>query len=396
VNALAASEPSAPRLLSGVRADRRPVSLAEHRRRYGDLDVDTRTIVDVVERAGLRGRGGAGFPTALKLRAVRASGGRAVVVANGAEGEPVAAKDKMLLACVPHLVLDGAVVAARAVRAREAFIAVTASLLPIVERAIAERNDGRIQLLAVAVPDTFVAGEETALVRYLNGGPALPTFTPTRPFERGVRGLPTLVQNVETLASLALIARYGADAGTILVTLSGAVRRPGVCEIPVGYPVATLLAGAGGVQGNPSAFLIGGYFGTWVPAAAVDDVLLADDELERHGASLGARAVVVLPEGACGVRETARIARYLADESAGQCGPCVHGLDAVASDLEQLVLRHRTVVRSRLEHRLDVIAGRGACRHPDGAVRFVASGLRVFAADVERHLAGRRCEAQRQ
>jgi NADH:ubiquinone oxidoreductase subunit F (NADH-binding) len=371
------------------------VSLAAHRRRYGELDVDTRTIVDVVERAGLRGRGGAGFPTALKLRAVRASGGRAVVVANGAEGEPVAAKDKTLLAYVPHLVLDGAVVAARAVRAREAFIAVTASLLPIVERAIAERNDGRIQLLAVAVPDTFVAGEETALVRYLNGGPALPSFTPPRPFERGVRGLPTLVQNVETLANLALIARDGDDAGTILVTLSGAVRRPGVCEIPVGYPLAALLRDAGGVQGKASAFLIGGYFGTWVSAAAVDDVLLADDELERHGASLGARAVVVLPDEVCGVRETARVARYLANESAGQCGPCIHGLDAVASDLEQLVLGHRTVDRARLERRLDVIAGRGACRHPDGAVRLVASGLRVFAADVERHLAGRGCEAKR-
>jgi NADH:ubiquinone oxidoreductase subunit F (NADH-binding) len=393
---VAAAEPSARRLLAGVRSDRRPVSLAAHRRRYGELDVDTRTIVDVVERSGLRGRGGAGFPTARKLRAVRASGGRAVVVANGAEGEPVAAKDKTLLAYVPHLVLDGAVVAARAVRAREAFIAVTASLLPIVERAIAERNDGRIQLQAVAVPDTFVAGEETALVRYLNGGPALPSFTPPRPFERGVRGLPTLVQNVETLANLALIARDGDDPGTTLVTLSGAVRRPGVCEIPVGYPLAALIRDAGGVQGKASAFLIGGYFGTWVSAAAVDDVLLADDELGRHGASLGASAVVVLPDGACGVRETARVARYLANESAGQCGPCVHGLDAVASDLEQLVLRHRTVDRARLERRLDVIAGRGACRHPDGAVRLVASGLRVFAADVERHLAGRDCEAKRQ
>ena len=405
MSALPTPEPVTPRLLAGLRRDRQPVSLAEHRRQHGELDIDTRSIVDVVDRSGLRGRGGAGFPTARKLHAVREAGGRAIVVANGAEGEPIAAKDKTLLAYAPHLVLDGAVVAARAVRAREAVVAVPPSLLPVVERAIAERDDGRIRLQAVAVPATFVAGEETAVVSFLNGGPALPTFTPPRPFERGVRGLPTLVQNVETLAHLALIARYGAgwfrsagteaQPGTTLVTLSGAVRRPGVAEIPIGYPLALLLRDAGDVRGDVSAFLIGGYFGTWVGADALDDVVLADVELERHGASLGARAIVVLPRGTCGVRETARIARYLASESAGQCGPCVHGLDAVASDLEQLVLRHRSADRRRLERRLDVIAGRGACRHPDGAVRLVASGLRVFATDVERHLTGRRCEAKR-
>jgi NADH:ubiquinone oxidoreductase subunit F (NADH-binding) len=178
------------------------------------------------------------------------------------------------------------------------------------------------------------------------------------------------------------------------VTVSGAVQSPGVCEVPIGYPLARLLADAGGVRGNAAAFLIGGYFGTWVPARAVDDVLLADTELARHGAGLGARAIAVLPEGACGVRETARIARYLAGASAGQCGPCVHGLDAVASDLEQLVQPQRGVDRARLERRLHAIAGRGACRHPDGAVRLAGSALRAFASDVERHLAGRRCEAR--
>ena len=393
MNAMAASE-SAPRLLDGVRDDRRPASLADHRRRHGDLDFDARTILDVIERSGLRGCGGGGFPTARKLQAVRASGGRAIVVANGVEGEPVSAKDKTLLAYVPHLVLDGAVVAARAVRAREAFVAVTQPLLGVVENAIAERNDGRIQLQAVAVPETFVSGEETALIHYLNGGPALPTLTPPRPFQRGVRGLPTLVQNVETLARLALVARHGSSPDTTLFTVSGAVRRPGVCEQPAGSALAKLLADAGGIRGRASAFLVGGYFGTWLPAAVLDDLSLTDAALEPYGATLGARAIAVLPEGACGVRETARIARYLADESAGQCGPCVHGLAAVASDLEALVARGRTVDRGRLEQRLRVIARRGACRHPDGAIHLVESALRVFASDVEQHLAGRRCEAK--
>jgi NADH:ubiquinone oxidoreductase subunit F (NADH-binding) len=405
MSAAAVEETTSRRLLAGVRRDGRAVTLAEHRRAYGTLEVDTRTILETIQASGLRGRGGGGFPTALKMNAVRDSGGRAIVVANGCEGEPVSGKDKTLLAYVPHLVLDGAVVAARAVRARDAIVAVPQFLHGVVERAIAERNDGRISLQAVAVPDTFVAGEETALVQFLNGGPALPTFTPPRPFERGVRGLPTLVQNVETLAHLALIARYGPrwfrsvgtaeEPGSTLVTLSGAVQHAGVYEIPLGRSLASLLEAAGGLRGEPAAYLIGGYFGTWLPAESVVDLVLADADLARHGAALGARAIVVLPEGECGVRETARIARYLSDQSARQCGPCLHGLDAVATDLEQLLDRTRRVDGPRLERRLQVIEGRGACRHPDGAVRLVASALRVFASDVQRHLGGNRCEAAR-
>jgi NADH:ubiquinone oxidoreductase subunit F (NADH-binding) len=399
----AARERAAPRLLAGIRSDAGATPLAAHLRRHGPLDVDVRAVVDLVEAADLRGRGGAGFPTAIKLDAVRSRRRRPVVVANGAEGEPIAGKDKVLLAYAPHLVLDGAVVAARAVGAREAVVAVAPRTLGAVRAAIAEREaariDGGVTLTAIAAPETFVAGEETALVRFLNGGPALPTFVPPRPYERGIRGLPTLVQNVETLAHLALIARLGPgwfrsvgtqeQPGTTLVTLSGAVRRPGVYEIPIGHPLALLLADGGGLTRRAQAFLVGGYFGTWVDGAA-EDVALADADLARHGAGLGARAIVVLPEGACGVRETARIARYLARASAGQCGPCVHGLAAVADDLEQL-LRGDRADTARLERRLAVVAGRGACRHPDGAVRLVASALRVFEGEVERHLAGRGC-----
>ena len=159
--------------------------------------------------------------------------------------------------------------------------------------------------------------------------------------------------------------------------------------------LAQLAADAGGVRGTARAFLIGGYFGTWVDASAADEILLADADLAPHRAHLGARAIVVLPEGACGVQATAKIARYLARESAGQCGPCVHGLAAVADDLDQLLHPRGTVDRVRLERRLALIEGRGACRHPDGAVGLVASALRVFASDVERHLAGRTCEEKR-
>jgi NADH:ubiquinone oxidoreductase subunit F (NADH-binding) len=383
----AAAEPTTRRLFAGIHADGRPPTLGEHRRVHGVVDADPRSVVEAVDRAGLRGCGGAGFPTARKLTSVRESGRRAVVVVNGAEGEPVAGKDKALLAYTPHLVLDGAVAAARAVRAREVIVACHAALLPAVRAAIAERDDRKIELSTVATPDTFVAGEETALVHLLNGGPALPTSTPPRPYERGVRGRPTLVQNAETLAQLALIVRHGPawfrsmgtaeEPGTILVTLSGAVRRPGVYEVERGYPLSSLLADAGSGPEEAQAFLVGGYFGTWIPATAAD-VPLADAALSPYGARLGARAIVVLRRGVSGLGETARILRYLAEQSAGQCGPCVYGLTAVADDVARIARSDRQVNRDRLARRLAVIPGRGACSHPDGAVGLALSALRVF------------------
>jgi len=396
-----------PRLLAAVRSDGQAVSLAEHLHRHGPLPArrgrePDLALVQLVEASGLRGRGGASFPTGRKLRAVASAGRRAVVVVNGAEGEPISSKDHVLLAYDPHLVLDGAAVAAAAVGARDVFVAVNAdasTALTAVERAIAERaNVDRLSFRVVAVPDRFVAGEETALVNLLNGGPAKPIFTPPRPYERGVRDAPTLVQNTETLAHLALIARYGPDwfravgtrdePGSALVTLKGAVHRPGVYEIPLGLPLRDLLAWAGGPRTPISAYLIGGYFGTWLAAAPAESTSLLDADLRPNGASLGARAIFAFPENACGITETARLARYLADESARQCGPCLRGLDAVAKALEHLARANTKHQEPRLPRWLDEIAGRGACRHPDGAVRLVRSALHVFADECALHVRG--------
>jgi NADH:ubiquinone oxidoreductase subunit F (NADH-binding) len=395
-----------PRLLAGAHRDG-PVSLAEHLERYGELPplrgrgVEA-GLLDLVDASGLQGRGGAAFPTARKMRAVAAARRRPVVLANGAEGEPVSGKDQVLLAYVPQLVLDGAAVAAAAVGAREVTVAVGAGAgraVAAVRAAIAERGRRRLDRVSfrlVTTPDRFVAGEETALVNRINGGPATPTFTPPRPYERGVAGAPTLVQNVETLAHLALLARFGArwfrsvgtpaEPGSALVTLGGAVQRPGIYEIPLGLPLSELLTWAGGPSLPIGAFLIGGYFGAWVGADAAHSLRLADSELGAVGAALGARAIFALPESACGIVETARVARYLAGESAGQCGPCVHGLDAIATALEQIA--SCKAPERRLERWLAQVEGRGACRHPDGAVRLVTSALRVFAAERERHAHG--------
>ncbi len=403
---------AAPRLLDGVVGEVARASLASHLSVYGRLELGRpRELVAAVEASGLQGRGGAGFPVGSKLRAVAGKRGRPVVLANGVEGEPVSGKDKVLLRCLPHLVIDGAVAAAAGVGARDAIIAVAESARAeraAVEQSIDERAsarlDGGVRVRVATVPDGFVSGEETALVNFVNRGVPKPTFTPPRPFERGVGGAPTLVQNVETLAHVALIARYGPawfraagtddEPGTALVTLSGAVAEPGVYEISLGSRLGDLVAQAGGAGARIAGFLVGGYFGTWVGPTAVDSPL-SQAGLRPHGARLGARAIVALPETACGLVETARVLRYLADSSAGQCGPCVHGLDAVAGAFARLARPGAGGdERAKLVRWFGQIAGGGACRHPDGATAFAASALAVFADEVDLHLSGR-CSGDR-
>ena len=171
----------------------------------------------------------------------------------------------------------------------------------------------------------------------------------------------------------------------MLVTMLGAVRRPGVYEIETGTPVGALIELAGGSAGPPGALLIGGYFGTWAEPAAALPLPFSTAGLAPAGASPGAGMVAVLPRTACGLKETARITRYLAGSSAGQCGPCVFGLDAIAGRLEQLAAGRACDLA--LVHRwLGQV--RGACRHPDGTALMVASALRVFRAESDLHARG--------
>ena len=357
-------------------------------------------LIEEVRRAGLTGRGGAGFPAGRKLAAVAAAPGRPVVVANGTEGEPASAKDKVLLATQPHLVLDGAVLAAEMIRASQAVVVVHAAVRDVVDQAVAEREAARLDRVRIQVltaASGFVAGEASAVVHWAERGIPAPTLVPPRLSERGLHGRPTLVQNVETLAHLALIARYGADwfrevgtpaePGSMLVTVVGAVRSPGVAEVEIGLPVTEVIARGGGPAAPLSALLIGGYFGTWVPWPAVAGRAFSAAGLADVGAAPGAGLVAALPAGACGLTETARLARYLAGESAGQCGPCVFGLDAITCELAALA-DGRAADLGRLRRWLGQVDGRGACRHPDGAVRMIRSALDAFGPELDQHAAG--------
>lgn len=394
------------------------LDLAHHRGAHGPLPRFGRgALLDLVERLDLRGRGGAGFPFARKARAALTTAERTrqplVLVVNATEGEPASAKDRMLLARAPHLVLDGACLAAAAFGAEEIVVGVAAGSPgeTTVPRAVAERvDDGTAALLpcpvrTVCLPERFVSGESGALIRGIAGLPAVP---PTRNQSlrasdggaAGVRGRPTLLANAETYAQLAVAARLGPDGyavvgtpaepGTLLLTLTRPGLPPLVVEVPAGAPLGRVLDACAVPPGQ--GLLVGGYHGAWLRPEDAAHAPLSRAGLAEVGGTLGAGAIVSLPGDTCPIGEVARITAWLAAESAGQCGPCRSGLPEAADALAQLATAgggpsaldqaRRTITWAR---------GRGACAHPDGTARFVLSALTVFADDLAEHESGRGC-----
>jgi NADH:ubiquinone oxidoreductase subunit F (NADH-binding) len=369
-------------------------------------------LIGQIEEAGLHGQGGAGFPTAVKMRAVAASRGRPVVLVNAAEGEPASLKDRTLMQTVPHLVLDGAILAAEALGADEVIVGVCESArasVSSVAEAIAQRGAPRrrsARTRLVGVPAHYLAGQESALVNHVNGATAIPSFTPPMVFQRGVARRPTLVNNAETLAQLALIARHGpswfrelgtaSQPGSTLLTLSGPVAHPGVYEIAYGTSLQSLIAAAGGATAPSRAVLLGGYGGCWVAGEHLANLVLCDEHLSAHGASLGAGVVALLPAEACPVAETARLARWLADRSAGQCGPCVHGLHALAAAVKEIAAGGaQRGCEQRIERLTALVRGRGACGHPDGAARMISSAMLAFGGEFADHARHGPCDGCR-
>lgn len=388
-------------------APRSPQNLRAHEELFGSprtLTLDS----TVLRESGLTGRGGAGVPTSLKVDFLRQQKrGVGYVVVNAMEGEPAAHKDRTLITTHPHLVLDGARLLANLLNAddvvvciaREHTEAVAAMKSAINERGRRTLQDPSFELLTP--PGRYVAGEESALVHWLDANETLPQFRPTRPalLKIGRRGV--LVDNAETHANVALIARYGAEwfrsvgtarqPGTVLASVTGHGRAV-VVETAYGTPIRTVLDAAG-VNFAPIAVLLGGYGGTWLSGHHLDRGL-DNESLQGVGANVGAGVIVALPPSACGVAETARIAEFMARESARQCGPCAFGLPALAKDFEQLRIgRDGAGSLARIEERCGVIEGRGACRHPDGVIRMIRTAIRTFADDVVAHANGQPCAA---
>jgi NADH:ubiquinone oxidoreductase subunit F (NADH-binding) len=311
------------------------------------------------------------------------------------------------MATRPHLVLDGAQLAADAVGAEHVVLYVgrehQAARAALTE-AIEERaHDRGVPVSLIVAPPTYVAGEESAAIHYLNEADARPTGSTPRPFERGIAGDPTLVQNVETLAHVALIARRGdawyrelggAVRGTALVTIGG-VDRPGVTEIAIGTPIRDLARRTGAPAGA-RAVLLGGYFGGWLAAGKAWDLPLDPATLREAGSAFGCGVVAFLGPTSCGVAATARIMDYMAGQSAAQCGPCVFGLRAIADATARMAAGSAQADDlERLTRWSTQLAGRGACRHPDGAVGLLQSALKVFADEFVAHQRSRTCPIAR-
>ena len=373
---------------------------------YAPLD-DPRTLAADVEAADLRGRGGAAFPLARKLAAVSAAsaasaaGSAPVVVANGEEGEPASVKDRWLMRYRPHLVLDGLRLAAGIVRAGEVHAYVSDPESADTLRAAAAELAGAglwdVDLLVTVVAPADVAGEETALVRAVNGGPALPTDKPPRPFEAGVGGRPTLVSNVETLANLPLLHRLGVPADgrpgepgageTFLLTLTGCAAA-GLYEVPFGVTPREVLAWRGEDAGGVAGFVMGGYFGGLLGPRALD-IPLDYDALRLAGSGLGCAAIAVVRPADCPLRLAAALMTYFALENAGQCGSCFNGTAAMRVVLDGL-REHRAGAAEveRLRHLSGFLPGRGACGTLDGAATVGASLLREFPDVVTAHVDG--------
>jgi NADH:ubiquinone oxidoreductase subunit F (NADH-binding) len=380
-------------------------SLAAYRKRGGYRPlIGADGLLEEVELSGLLGRGGAAFPMAVKLRSVRDAarrGNGAVVVANGEEGEPASVKDRWLLRQRPHLVLDGLRLASQIVGARRAYVYVSdPQAAHAVENALAGLAADILDDLAITVmtvDPTYVAGEETAAVRALNGGPAKPTDKPPRPYQEGVEGLPTLVSNVETLANLPYLQQYGAEMfravgtsmspGTCLMTITGGGRPPALYEVPHGLAFAKLLEQHGVSAQQLRGVLMGGYFAGLLNREILD-ATLDYETMRRLGTGLGCGAISLLTQD-CPVAVAASVMAYFDRENAGQCGSCFNGtaaMSAVTTAMRDGVATQDDL--TRLERWSVVLRGRGACATLDAATNLAASLLVQFPQVVARHMNG--------
>lgn len=366
---------------------------------------DLAEFLAMVDGSGIRGRGGAAFPLGRKIRTVGSGASTPVAVANGEEGEPASVKDRWLMRHRPHLVLDGLRLAAAAVGADRLHVYVSDaasedSVLLALEEAVGQ-GDWVSRVAVTRVETAYVAGEESAVVQVLNGGPALPTEKPPRPFEEGVDGRPTLISNVETLAQLALLNGFGVEEyrslgtagspGTFMMTLSGATEHPGLYEVPLGVTLREILSWLGEDPSLVTGALMGGYF-AGVVGASVIDTPLDYDEVARIGSGLGCGAVALLDEATCPVEVSSAVMTYFARENAGQCGSCFNGTAAMSAALAALRdFRATDADVERLRAWSLNLRGRGACGTLDGATNIAASVLREFPEHVSGHLE-HRCE----
>lgn len=383
--------------------------------------------IEFVVRSGLRGRGGAGFPTGAKWGSVaRAGGARHYAVCNAAEGEPGTFKDRALLRANPYAVLEGLLIAAEAVGASETYLALKASFAPeteAVSRALVEIEKagwlGDLTVSLVAGPEEYLFGEEKALLEVIEGNDPLPRWLPpyvhglfatapqlgweaSVPGSDGAAGLeanPTLVNNAETLAHTAWILAHGAgefrelgtesSAGTLICTVVGDVRRSGVLEVPMGTPLQSVLDACGGAHPGREVRAVFSGVSNAVLSAADLDTPLTHEAMTAAGSGLGSAGFVVYDDTACMVEVASTLSRFLHVESCGQCPPCKLGTGAITAALDTIrdgSGSNRDL--DRIEESLRIVTDGNRCYLPVEELSLVSSVLRTFPGDFAAHIDG--------
>jgi NADH:ubiquinone oxidoreductase subunit F (NADH-binding) len=357
-------------------------------------------FVEQVAAAGLRGRGGGWFPVARKWRTAVAVAGPRVLLANGAEDEPGSRKDRHLMTVAPHLVLDGALCSAAAIGAETLRLYVNCNAAPALSAmaaALAEARQGGLttgfDVELVEAPATYVAGEDSAAVEYLQTGTAQPRRKPPYPAEAGWDERPTVVSNVETLAHVALIARDGVS-GTMLLTLPAEMVNPGVVEVPVGAWLDEVLAGPGGgfVAGPARGVQVGGPGSGWLTPDRLH-VRLDPEEVAIAGSTLGCGAVRVLAAEHCAVDAVTSTAEFFAREQCGKCPPCRMATQFVHR-VSLGLLDGKGVTATQLDTAPQLVAQvrpNTACSLVTFPLAPLTTAREVFADDFARHLAGEPC-----
>lgn len=401
-----------PRLFGAPAAELHPYRASGGYRALAAMDTSASraALVAEVEIADLRGRGGAWFSAARKWRTALENPGPRVVLANGAEDEPGSRKDRFLMQAAPHLVLDGALLAAVALEADTVRLYVNEHAPEAVAALEGAVNDaGRAGLLAgldaavVRAPATYVAGEDSAATHFLETGVAQPRTKPPYPAAVGLDGRPTVVSNVETLAHLALIARYGAEAfrelgtrtcpGTMLVTLPAECARPGVYEVEIGAYLDDVLAAQGGgfVDGPPRGIQVGGPASGWLAAEQLH-VPLDPESVAAAGSTLGCGAIRVLAAGHCAVDAVVSTSEFFSREQCGKCPPCrmatqfIHRATLATLDGKGQVAQLDTAPTLVAQ-----VAPATACSLVQFPLAPLTTARTVFASDFAAHLGGRDC-----
>ncbi|WP_328514685.1 NADH-quinone oxidoreductase subunit NuoF [Mycolicibacterium palauense] len=401
-------------------------TLATYRRHDGyralakALAMDPDDVIALVKESGLRGRGGAGFPTGTKWSFIpqddTGAGAKPhYLVINADESEPGTCKDIPLMLSAPHFLIEGAVIAAYAIRARHAFIYVRGEVVPVLRRlqnAVAEAYEAGflghdiagsgfdLDLIVHAGAGAYICGEETALLDSLEGRRGQPRLRPPFPAVAGLYACPTVVNNVESIASVPPVVLAGVDwfrsmgseksPGFTLYSLSGHVAAPGQYEAPLGITLRELLEYAGGVRaGHELKFWTPGGSSTPLLTAEHLDVPLDYEGMASVGSMLGTKALQIFDETTCVVRAVRRWTQFYAHESCGKCTPCREGTYWLAQIYERLETGRAT--ERDLGTLLDIsdaILGKSFCALGDGAASPIMSSLKHFRAEYEAHLAG--------